>query len=356
MKKILKAVGILLAAVIAVAGVYVAYVLISYSRIEDNQVLTVDKGADAYMSLGETYSITTYNIGFGAYSPDFTFFMDGGTESRAKSKESCMANVNGAADTIAALNSDILLFQEVDLKATRSYGVNQYEMLQSKLPGLDSVKAVNYDSAYLMYPITSPHGKSLASIVTMSKFNMVDSVRRSLPISTGLSKLIDLDRCYSVTQIETELGKNLFVYNIHMSAYGGDPAIREAQVKMLFDDMNERIKQGDYVICGGDFNHDLLGNSAELLNGAGKAGFSWAKPFPTELMPAGITMAVDYDESTLVPTARNCDIPYVKGETFVIIIDGFFVSPGVEVVGVKNVDTGFAYSDHNPVQLQFKLK
>lgn len=356
MKKVLKAIGIILAVVVAVVGIYVAYVLISYSRIEDNQVLTVDDGTKGYMNLGETYTMTTYNIGFGAYSPDFTFFMDGGTQSRAKSNESCTNLVNGAVDTIAALNADIMLFQEVDLKATRSHHIDQYKMLRDKLPGVDSVKAVNYDSAYLFYPLTEPHGKSLASIVTMSDFRIIDSVRRSLPISTSLSKLVDLDRCYTVSQIETQGDKNLFVYNIHMSAYGGDPQIRADQVKMLFDDMSEKIKQGNYVICGGDFNHDLPGNSAELLNGKGQAEFSWAKPFPVELMPEDITMCIDYQDGQLVPTARNCDIPYVKGETFVIIIDGFFVSPGVEVVKVQNVDTGFEFSDHNPVLLQFKLK
>ena len=356
MKKALKILAVVLALVLLVVGIYVAYVLITYHRIEDNVALSVDHGTGEAMSLGTTYSATTYNIGFGAYSPDFTFFMDGGTESRAKSKESCTANVNGAADVIAKLRSDIMLFQEADLDATRSYHIDQYKMLRDKFPGVDSVKAINYDSAYLFYPLTKPHGKSLASIVTMSRFNIIDSVRRSLPISTSLSKLVDLDRCYSVSQIETQGDKNLFVYNIHMSAYGGDPAIRGEQVKMLFDDMSEKISQGNYVICGGDFNHDMLGNSAEILNGKDKAEFGWAKPFPVELMPKDITMCVDYADKELVPTARNCDIAYIKGETFVIVIDGFFVSSNVEVVKVQNVQTEFEFSDHNPVVLEFKLK
>jgi endonuclease/exonuclease/phosphatase family metal-dependent hydrolase len=49
-------------------------------------------------------------------------------------------------------------------------------------------------------------------------------------------------------------------------------------------------------------------------------------------------------------------MPYVEGKTFVIVIDGFFVSPDVEVVSVKNHDTGFMYSDHNPVTIEFRLK
>lgn len=37
-------------------------------------------------------------------------------------------------------------------------------------------------------------------------------------------------------------------------------------------------------------------------------------------------------------------------------IDGFIVSPNVEVTSVETLDAGFAYSDHNPVKLQVKLK
>lgn len=38
------------------------------------------------------YSALTYNIGFGAYTPDFSFFMDGGKFSWAKSKDSVLKN------------------------------------------------------------------------------------------------------------------------------------------------------------------------------------------------------------------------------------------------------------------------
>ena len=71
----------------------------------------------------------------------------------------------------------------------------------------------------------------------MSRFNIFDSLRRSLPISTDFSKFFDLDRCYSVSRLDTESGRNLYLYNVHMSAYSGDEKIRQAQVDMLFDDI-----------------------------------------------------------------------------------------------------------------------
>jgi hypothetical protein len=36
-------------------------------------------------------------------------------------------------------------------------------------------------------------------------------------------------------------------------------------------------------------------------------------------------------------------------------IDGFLVSPNVDVASVKTLDLGFEYSDHNPVLLTVSL-
>jgi len=48
-------------------------------------------------------------------------------------------------------------------------------------------------------------------------------------------------------------------------------------------------------------------------------------------------------------------MPYKKGVNFVTVIDGFIVSDNVEVVKCETVDTQYAYSDHNPVLMKFKL-
>jgi endonuclease/exonuclease/phosphatase family metal-dependent hydrolase len=182
---------------------------------------------------------------------------------------------------------------------------------------------------------------------------MTSSLRRSLPISTSLTKILDLDRCYSVTRIPVENGKELLLYNVHASAYGSDDSIRTAQMTMLFEDMQSEYEKGNYVICGGDFNHDFTGDSTQKLNGGAEVDFGWAQPFPMNLLPDCIERCDGYTE--LVPTCRNCDIPYKAGN-FTIIVDGFLVTKNVEVSSVENINTEFVYSDHNPVVLEFALK
>lgn len=355
MKKVWKIAGIALGVLLLVVLIYVAYVFIDYDRIDDNQSLKV--GGNAIVddfSVETEYTIVTQNIGFGAYTSDFTFFMDGGESSWAESEVSVGRCVNGIAENIQNLAADVILFQEVDFDSTRSYHVNERELLRKSFPGYDEAFAVNYHSAFLMYPLLQPHGASNSGIMTLSAANITSALRRSFPVSTGFSKFLDLDRCYSVSRIKVENGNELVVYNVHSSAYGGDDAIRAGQMGMLFDDMASEYAKGNYVIAGGDFNHDFTGSSTQDLNGMADNEYGWAQPFPAELIPEGISRCVEYTVGGDVPTSRNCDVPYSE-DSVVFILDGFLVSDNVTVTYLENVDEGFEYTDHNPVQMRFSL-
>ena len=281
--------------------------------------------------------------------------MDGGKQSRAASPESVRACIDAAISTVSSYNPDFILFQEVDIDSTRSYHIDQYKILTDAYHGYSSARAINYDSAYLMYPFNEPHGASYSSLATFSSFDIQSSLRRSLPISTSVSKFLDLDRCYSISRIDVENGKQLVIFNVHTSAYGGNDEIRTAQITMLMNDMKAEYENGNYVICGGDFNHDFTGDSTQRLNGGmDTLEYGWAQPFPEELIPDGFSRCTFYKDGVIAPTCRDCDIPYEEGN-FTIIVDGFIISDNVDCIEVENVVTGFEYSDHNPVVLKFRL-
>ena len=359
MKKFWKIPCIFLGGVLAVIVIYVAYVLLTYHRLPDYQTLTVTEslqgGETSRVKAGETYGIITYNVGFGAYLPDFSFFMDGGTESKAKSAESVYYSIGGAADCVNSYEPDFIFLQEVDLDSTRSYHINQYDLFRESFPDMQSTFAVNYDSAFLMYPVLDPHGKSYAGIALFSAYEIESGVRRSLPISTSLSKLVDLDRCISVNRLPVENGKELILINIHMSAYGNSDEIRERQIGLLRQVMEEEYAKGNYVIVGGDFNHDLKSEE----NGDGEYA-SWAYPFPRESLPEEFSFCIDAfsedERESLWNTSRNADMVYEPGVTFTITLDGFIISDNVECALYEHVNTGYAYADHEPVYMEFVLK
>ncbi|MBR6950141.1 MAG: endonuclease/exonuclease/phosphatase family protein [Oscillospiraceae bacterium] len=354
-KTIVRIVLILLLALILAVISYVAYVLIDYHRLPDWQRLEVVDNPSRVMDTETPYSILSWNIGFGAYSQDFSFFMDGGKHSRAYSEEEVLTNVSAVSDLVVREDPDLIVFQEVDVDATRSWHVNEAELLTSASAGCGYVEAVNYDSPYLMYPIFRPHGKSLSELLTVTSFSAESAGRRSLPVEDGFRKLIDLDRCYSVTDIPVANGRTLRLYNLHLSAYTSDGSIATDQLRQLISDMSQAYAAGNYAIAGGDFNKDLLGNSSEVFGVSGK-DYSWSQAFPIELLPKNLTLQVPFDASSPVPSCRNCDIGYEPGVTFVLTVDGFLTTPNVRVSDCRVIDDSFLHSDHNPVSMTFTLK
>lgn len=354
MKKVLKAIGIIVLCVVLVLAGYVAYVFIAYYRLPDNIQLDVNNVSSGPVQTDTVYTITTYNVGFGAYSRDYSFFMDGGKYSWAYSKDEAVKNINGAVAVITSLNPDFAFFQEVDTNSTRSYHVDQVGQLGGSFSGYASVYAQNYDSPFLFYPFSQPIGKSVSGIVTYSKYAMTTSLRRSLPVETGLMKLLDLDRCYNVTRLPVSDGKELILINVHLTAYMTDVTIGEEQLRMLFEDAKREYNAGNYVVIGGDFNKDILGDSPQLFNTRTDVA-NWAKPMNKTLIPAGFAALRPENETDIHPTSRDCDTGYIEGVTFVTAIDGFIVSDNVIQVHEEIIDTDFTNSDHNPVLLQFSL-
>ena len=355
MKKFFKVLASIIIAIIFAAIVYVAYVFIAYDRIEDNLELDVNNISSDIVEIDTEYTLTTFNIGYGAYSPDYSFFMDGGEYSRALSEEDVKRNITGAIEVISEIDPDFAFFQEVDTDSTRSYHINEYTMLQEAFPGCSSVFALNYDSTYLFYPILDPIGKSVSGIVTLSKYYMGSSIRRSLPLESGFRKLLDLDRCYSVTRIPTSNNQELILINVHLSAFTADVTIGESQLRKLFEDAQQEYDSGNYVVIGGDFNKDLLGNSPEIF-GTTREVPNWAKPINKDLISDAFSLIRPENEEALVPTLRSSQTAYVEGESFVTVLDGFLVSNNIEVMHEEHINAVFTYSDHNPVLIQFKLK
>ena len=375
-KKVIKITGIILLALVIVLAAYIIYLYASYHRIPDNQELQVEEisqntEAGNELTTEKNYSALKYNIGFGAYTPDFSFFMDGGKSSWAKSKDSVKETIKGAGELVASKDPDFALVQEIDLDATRSYHVNEYSILKENIPAYNCVFAQNYDSAFLFYPFTQPHGKSKAGLALFSKYPITGSLRRSFPISTSFTKFFDLDRCYSISRVPVDNGKELVIFELHMSAYGNSDAIREGQIRMLSEDMQKEYEAGNYVICGGDFNHDLkaadtqskasdASNNTQTDSGDSAEPESWAYPFPRSELPEHFSFCLDQlsedEKNNLWNSARNADMEYVPGETYTVTLDGFIISDNVECTKYENVNTGYSYSDHDPVYMEFQLK
>lgn len=343
-------------ALVLLVGAYAAYVLIAYHRI-GNMELPVEgqeKTSLGVVDPGRSYTVLSYNIGFGAYESDFGFFMDGGTESWAWSEERLTENLDKIGAFLNRQQTDFCLVQEVDMDSTRSYHVDERETLYQALPDMCHVFAQNYDSPFLMYPLIKPHGASKSGLLTFSSVNITSAKRVELPVENSMMKLLDLDRCYSVSRIPVVGDKELVLYNLHLSAYTSDGTIAIEQLKLLLADMQAEYEAGNWCVAGGDFNKDLLGDSSVYFGEADQE-YSWAQPIPEGVFDGyDILLVPPLDEQNPVPSCRNADSAYHEGQ-YVLTIDGFMVSKNVTVENADVIDTGFQWSDHNPVMMTFRL-
>jgi endonuclease/exonuclease/phosphatase family metal-dependent hydrolase len=127
------------------------------------------------------------------------------------------------------------------------------------------------------------------------------------------------------------------------------------QLKLLLEDMQREYDAGNWCVAGGDFNKDLLGDSAAYFGEADQE-YTWAQPIPEDTFDGfNVSLIAPLDEGNPVPSCRNADGPYHQGQ-YVLTVDGFLVSDNVTVTSSDVVDLGFAYSDHNPVEMRFVLE
>ena len=355
---IVEIVALLLAAVIG----YVIYMQIQYYRIPDFTEIDTKNPRQEQVKTKTPYRIMTYNIGFGAYSSDYSFFMDTGEmkdgtkttgkHSRAISASEEIDNTMGSLEIMKNQETDFLFVQEVDEKATRSYQVNQREILEEGLPGYAFAFAQNFHSGYLFYPLTEPHGSVKAGMITFSKYQILENVRRQFPVSDAfITKFTDLDRCFLVSRLPVEGEKELVLIQVHLSAYDEGGKIRAKQLALLNEVLKEEKEKGNYVIVGGDFNHDIE-DSMNTFPSEQKTP-EWVYQLQDADLAEGFRF-VKAENAAEVPTCRGADIPYEKEVTYTVIVDGFIVSDNIEA-SAENMDEGFLYSDHNPVVMEFTL-
>ncbi len=349
MKSLFKLILKLAAFLVLAFAFFIIVIIATNYHPKDQETLTIVTGSDLNpVRLEQEYSIMTWNTGYGALGEQQDFFMDGGFNSGAFSKEEVVNNTQAIKQFIQTKDPDFILLQEVDKSGKRSKDVNQVELYQSA--EYYSNFATNYQNLFVPVPITNPMGQVHSGIMTLSKAPMISADRFTLQGKESFFiQLFELNRCFSVTRYPVN-DKELVIINTHFSAFDQGGKIRAQQLSQMRTYLETEAQKGNYVILGGDFNHELPGTSS--------ANFTWTVPLPTwvQIFPADFKLdnyswAVDHT----TPTVRSNEQPYVAGENFIAVIDGFLVSNNIEIVKVQGHQLNFEHTDHNPVSLTFKL-
>ena len=259
--------------------------------------------------------------------------------------------MNGVINTIDQSDSDFYFFQEVDLKAKRSYYIDEKEMLDTELSRYSNSFAVNYDVNYVPVPFP-PMGKVRGGIATYGRYAIDQVNRYAMPGQYSWpTRVAMLDRCMLESRLPIEgVEQELVLINAHFSAYD-DGSIREQQLEFIREYVEKEYEKGNYVVLGGDWNQTFPGVDPENYP-LYKDGTFWnPNQIEEDWIAKGWTFA--YGDGT--ETYRLLSAPYEDGVTQVGVIVGLLFSTNVKLVSSEGCDMKFKYSDHNPVRVEVEL-
>lgn len=358
----------------AIFGAYLGYLQSGHNRVYDWKYLQiVNKNKNNTVMLNTTLDCITYNMSYGIMDPDFTYYKaenkmangssTKGGSSRATNKDRVIINANGSAELVGkGVNSsvDFILFQDIDVDSTRSYYVDQKEILTNSLSSMAGVFAETGSSNYVVSPISSPLGRTDSRMATFSDKYISFRIRYSLPSNSEfMTKYGTNDNCVILTRFKTTGSSMLSIINVNVGIYE-DEDIRQKDLEALLKIMDYELNtKGNYCLVGGSFGYLLNGTDGEFLNNMQSP--SWSKNLPDTFnadVLNGIGYSIARDEVAIdqnIGTVRDMSVSYSKGGSFEAIVDGFIVSKNISVDNVSVIDNGYLYSSHNPVKISFRL-
>ena len=361
----------------AVFGVYIGYLEAGCDRIYNAKYLEVRDNRPAMLAKAVTYDVVTYNLNYGAFSSDYTYYksvgknLDGstqsGTSSRAFSKDRVEINTKGSAGIMSTGSNaevEFFMFQEVDVDSTRTYYVDERQILKDVFLNYAEVFAETASSNYIFAPLTSPIGKVNSGMVTYSAFEVDHAMRYTLPSNESFpSKYSSNDNCVSIVKCGISGvgdGELFCLINVNVSMYE-DEEIRLRDLEALYKIMEKELAvHNNYVVVGGSFSYLLYGEQGVFENKMITP--DWCTNLPecfSEQRLNDIGFRIIKDDIAVelkTGTIRDCSVSYKEGSTFEAITDGFIVSNNIVVEKIQVLDGDYLYSAHNPVRLTFRLK
>ena len=354
MKKALKVIGIVIGAIVLVAVIGVLVLTITEYKPDSVEAVDVVEGSsDSTISEGDTLTVMTWNIGYGALGEKADFFMDGGTHVSTATKSEVYDNLTGIESEIEKVSPDVLFLQETDTSSKRSHYVDEREEITESFPEYYNSFALNYKVLYIPYPFPTM-GKVSCGVTTLSRFSIAESERDALPCPfTYPTRICNLKRCLLVSRIPLEgSDKEIVLINLHLEAYdSGEGKI--AQTKQLKTLIEEEAAKGNYVIAGGDFNQTF--SNVDTTDYPQISEDMWIP---------GLVDVTEFDDSLQfimdsdAPSCRSLDKAYAgadKDSFQFYIIDGFILSGNITVNDYYTDNLEFVNSDHNPLILNITL-
>ncbi|MDR1127879.1 MAG: hypothetical protein LBL20_01085 [Treponema sp.] len=234
MKKPLKILCVVIAAIVALPALFIAFLTAAEYRPEKTEAAVfISRDGAARPARGETITVAAWNIGYASLDAGQDFFMDGGKRVRPESGSRVRENLAGIRDYIAAAGADAVLIQEADRNSYRSYYVDQAGALAESFGGT-AVFAPNFRCVFVPFPVPRFIGPVDSGLLSMSRFADAGAERFGLTVPFKWPvRIANLKRCLLVERVPVEgAGADLVLVNLHLEAYDSGGG-RETQTREL---------------------------------------------------------------------------------------------------------------------------
>lgn len=305
------------------------------SRIDNNEEIIVY--ANPEFAWSDTIDVITYNIGY----------MSGMTNNLPVDRPKILIenNLDKSVQLIESLDPDLVAFQEIDFAASRTYQLNQFEILAKALDFSTGATVVNWDKNYVPFPywpFKYHFGKMVSGQAVLSKFNILNNQRVVLPFpesNTFFYNDFYLDRLIQMCWLQNGLD-SILIMNVHFEAW--DVPTRELQSKIVVD-IYESYEKDHPIILLGDFNcippFEGNGNFEETINNI--------LDYPQLKM---VTKKEDYRTQPEAFFTFNSEQPFQKIDYI------FYNSRYFECLESRVLHEAGSISDHLPMYARLKFK
>lgn len=294
----------------------------------------------------ETLRLLTWNVGYAGTGAQEDFFLAGGKNVLAKDKRSVLQHLGNINAFLRQIPEDLYLIEEVDSPSTRTYGVNERQVIAAGMDTCCSSYALNHNVLFIPYPKLKPLGQVRSGMLALGRLRPADAKRIQLQGAFPWpDRAFQMERCLLVWKLPRRDGRSWTIIQLHLEAWDAGN-IREAELAQLRELALQEYNEGNYVVLGGDWNAILPGLRLDEFTSRSPAANTIL--LDPDFLPPGWTWGVDRSR----PTNRSVESPYDPRKNYFTVIDGFVVSPNVRIDSVRTIPLNFQDSDHEPVQIE----
>jgi endonuclease/exonuclease/phosphatase family metal-dependent hydrolase len=295
---------------------------------------------------GDVLAVTTWNVGYAGLGAGSDFVIDGGVHWFPPSRRAVRDNAGAIARWLAEHPSDVVFLQELASAGPPNYWVDLKRRVDQALTGEDALFYADLTSKVQVFPLAVHHGLGVYARHPLGAGELF-----RLPNDGDISSGLMVKNYAAVlARLASTTGRDWSLINFHLAAFDEGGRLRRRQLAHVFELARAEYAAGRCVVIGGDWNMRLA--PTEFPNTTEAKHIAWLTSLEADAAPPGWRVVAD----PAVATVRTNYQAYAPGENYTAVIDGFAVSPNVDVRSVRADDLQFRNTDHHPVRGEFAQK